>query len=352
MTNGFNPTTVYSALSTRLGWRMPTSTSFQFTGEGLGVDGDSGRYYDDFHPIVNIANILDIQQDETIGASDYGLYLESLNKSNIFSVLNAVFDKQYEVENGLLVDECDECSTTISSGTNFVGWKFEVADGYALKALSAILTFDSVATFNLYLYHSKTKAALKTKSVTTLANEQKVVDLTDWVMDAYSYKGGHFYIGYFQSDLGSAKAKDATEESEVYKTFDACTVSVAHSGAILDTTQQSYGGSNSYGLNLDVVSYRDYTKKIITAPHLFDNALGYNMAANIIENFIFTMRTNGTERKLNNDDLNRLYLSLNTADNSDVNPYVSGIKRNLQKAIKELKNAFFERGTNKVLTPC
>lgn len=352
MTNGFNQVAVLAALENRMGWMMPTSSYFRFNGETLGVDGDSGRYYDDFHPIVNLRNLLDIQSDESITANDFSTYLSSINRANILKVLNACFDKQCKVESGYLVEQDDDVTPIYNSGSNFVGWKFEVADSYAVKALSAILTFDSAVTFNLYLYHSFTKTPLKTKSVTTLANEQKVVDLTDWVMDNYSYKGGYFYIGYFQDDIGSAQSVDRVEEVREFIAFDVEQISMEHIGTILNTTNQGISPATSYGLSLELASYRDYTQDIVNMPHLFDEALGYAMATRIIELFMFSMRTNRTESKMNNEELQRLYISLNSNEDSSANPYVDGVKGRYQKAIKNLKNAFFERKYNIVITPC
>ena len=109
---------------------------------------------------------------------------------------------------------------TLTPQSGFVG--FEITPylrDYTIAKIDFIeLLFDSEVTFNIYLFNSNLKTAIKSKEVTTSANESKIVALDDFfAADGTTHKGGNFYIGYFEEDLGTAKPIDRDYDNAVLK---------------------------------------------------------------------------------------------------------------------------------------
>ena len=63
----FNPTTIQNCMTSLLGWRNDANTSVpQITNTAL-LTSDSGLYYNDFHPLLLIENIVNtLPEDKTI----------------------------------------------------------------------------------------------------------------------------------------------------------------------------------------------------------------------------------------------------------------------------------------------
>lgn len=353
MTNGFDKSKVLDALNSRLAWKLPLGGTLA-NNEDLDTtltESASGRYYDDFHPLVNLNNLYDIQPFSDLTVTNFNTYVSELNDSSILNVMNSIFDETNLLENGLTAEYDEEVTPLFLGGDKFVGYKLEVAENSACTINQLVLMFNGAATFNVYLYHSRKKQPIKTKSVTTVADEQVIVDLTDWNINPYDYKGGYFYIGYYQSDLGSVKAYDNDDEIEDFNYIEIEAVEIEVQNSLPNyalTSETSY----SYGLILDISVYRDFTKKIVSMPHIFDAAIGLFMAVHVIEMFIYTLRSNSTERIASNDDLNRLYVALNTSEDQTTVPYIAGLKQQLQKALKDIKKSFNNKSKVIVVTPC
>lgn len=298
--NGFKYSEVLTAMLSRLGWRQGTVTVPTLTSANKTTG--SGRYFNDFHALVTVKNIKDTVEDPDISDSDFNTYLQDLQEAVISECLNRVFSPKYFDEPKMLFDRLDGESSQANSGL-FVGYKIRPANDndVTVQVNSLTLLFDGAATFNIYLFHEKKATALKTQSVTTVANQQVKVDLTEWYLSALngSTTGGSFYIGYFQDDLGSVKAINEDADWN-YNTF-CFKYESAYCDIVSSTTINSdgYSGSVTNGLNLEVSSFRDYTKKIIRNVSLFDNVIGYGMAVKVLEGIIYsTSASNGNERAL------------------------------------------------------
>ena len=238
----------------------------------------------------------------------------------------------------------------------FVGLKILVAHGdRAIKPSSLELFFDKDVTFNMYLYNDMTKAPIYTKSVTASANEQVIVDLGNDAIVNYLTpavnKGGLWYFGYYQADLGDARA--------IYypinmTSFHACRIwsysaPVTGSGADRNFVRNNIGANNlTYGLNLEVSTYVDATNMIVQSAGLFDELIGNVMAVRDITNIIYSYRSNATERNTQYGTIGDLYAELNGYKADGESPYVMGLKNIVNRAIKSVKGAFQQEDGNVV----
>jgi hypothetical protein len=297
--NGLKHTEVLTAMLGRLGWRQGTITVPTLSSDNL--TSDSGRYFNDFHSLVTVKNIIDTVEDSSISDTDFNTYLQDIQKGVISETLNKVFSPQYFDSPKSLFERFNTTSTTQNNTGLFVGYKIRpAADNHITVQVNSLqLLFDGAATFNIYLFHERKAAPLKIQSVTTVANDTVEVDLVDWYL-SHSDLPGCYYIGYFQDDLGTVKAINENAEWNL-NAF--CFQYESVFTNVLDTERidrNNYGGlGTTSGLNLELSSFADRTKKIMRNISLFDNAIGYGMAVKVLEGIIYsTNRSNGNERAL------------------------------------------------------
>ena len=344
LTNGFNYGKVMSAFQGRIGWQQPTIAGAPVIDED-NLSATSMRYFDDFHAAVRANRLYDVVDDKDISDSAFNALLQSMDQTVIMRCLNAVFNRPQLIEHSLLYERTSNLrNIIIPNQGNFCGYRIKVAEGnYAVQLNAISLFFDSVKTFNIYLYNDLKKAPLKSIEVTTEANSQVEVSL-GWVLNYISSnKGGMFYIGYFQNDLGSTQGVDEQlnqwQPSKVYGAWP------FQSPQIGDLDFNRINPSvvfRSYGLNLEVSAFRDYTQTIIQNAHLFDEARGLMMAVNVIENIKNAIRSNGDQR-INQENMKDLEYDLNLAFPSEDRPFMAGLKAQLINQFKRINDNFFPK---------
>jgi len=343
ISNGFDEVLVLAAASSRIGFRNGVGdynivdTSNQTS--------DSGRYYQDFHKAVTLANLKQTQENAEVTDADFNVFLANERKAVVNAAINGVFSKPMELDKPrMLFDRMPSTEyRTEANSRKFVGYKIRIAKGfYAARINTATFFFNGVATFNLYLFQDGKIAPIKTKSVTTVANEVTVVDLSDWTVRAVTTS--QFYVGYFQEDLGSIEALDVPKENEqCFKIIGYESISAAPAGSTnFDRTLLSYS-ANTYGLNLEISTYHDYTNELVKNIHLFDNLFGLQMAIKVIEQIQYNNRTNKDERdSLANAQMMDRDLNMSSQAFPET-PFTAGLKEQYNRELARVYRTFFPK---------
>lgn len=327
----------------RLGWRQPTQPAYAILTEPNTLS-KSGRYFEDYHAAVTIQNVKECIPNASISADDFNTVLIERQKAAILKTLNAVFTTPDILESLQTFErENDTVDKLIENKGKFVGWKIEIAPSveYATALSSVALYFNQACTFNLYCFVDTKRTPIWQKAVSPEADELTIVDVDDLVLSFMSEKTRTrtFYIGYFQDDLGTAQAYD----EDVLQYFNGC---LWHAEEVNITPEnggisKNYNADSlTYGLNLQFTSYRDWTTLILASPQQFDEAVGLQHAADIVELLLNNPRS-GTTQRLAAEQLGDLYTSLNQAVATDERPYSPGLKARWEKEIKKLQKAFF-----------
>lgn len=340
-TNGFDYNRVMSAMYGRLAFRGEEPPS------------RSGRYFQDFHAIVGVDNI---SKTMPLG-SDLSEHLSQLQQAAILRTLNGVFREKEYYENVLLYEREDGLTRLVPNTGLFCGYEINIAsDGLrAVQIEAAVLNFNTDVTFPLYLFKDGKKSPIWQQSVSAVAGEATVIPLSDLVLTYLSgtTKGGRFYFGYFQSDLGAVKAIEETvDDWASTRMFEASPFySVATTGDFdrVNIQEPSY----SYGLNLQMSSFRDHTAAIVAKANLFDEAIGLQTAFMVIEQIIYAVRSNGSERVLKDTiDMVGLQLELNGyVAVTDVSK-VEGIAQRIKKELDRLNTSFFPKPKATTINLC
>lgn len=341
--NGYNNTTVLPKLFGRLAWSTDSSLN------SANKTSASGRYFDDgsFHSLVTVANVKAVTpQPGSPGLASWDAAFTAKQNAVISKALNAVFNKTEFVDQvKFFTPDDSEVEQTISNSGKAVGFRIRVAKDFdkTIQLNYLELYFDGAATFNVYLFKQGSKTALKTKSVTTVANTITSVDLTDWILN---YKeAGVYYVVYFQDDLGSVKAI----RQQVDFDNEACYFSVQPIEADVvtgtDFDRQSPAlPSEPHGLNIQASSFRDFTNNILLQPHLFDELLGLVMAYSVIEEVLYSVRENKNERILK-EQLAQIgiQLDLNGVAAISDSPQIMGLKQKIDREVQRVRKAFYPK---------
>ncbi len=211
-TNGFDRDQVISALFGRLGWKQPTIAGSPVLSSN-NLLSKSGRYFNDgsFHSLVQIKTLKDTAElDGSADDATFNDYLDTLQRGVIMRCLNGVFSPEEYISQGLLYERFHNNDMPIVNGNLFCGIRIKTpatAD-LGVQIDSIALYFNKDVTFNLYLFNDLKKEPIWFSPVSAEANNQVVVSLPSIVLNHIggNNHNGIFYLGYFQSDLGTAQA--------------------------------------------------------------------------------------------------------------------------------------------------
>lgn len=348
ISNGFDLARIFPVFQGRLGWHQPSITGMP-TLSAANLSATCGRYYDrGFHKAVTVQNYYETQENPEITDNQFNQLLQDEDQAVITRLINAVLNKPQLIEHKTCYTRLAYRQSIIIPNSGLaVGYRINIAPGdFAVNIDSVGLLFDGAVTFNLYLFNDLVLAPVQSQSVTTVANTQVRVSL-DWVMNYINSAssggniGGLWYLMYFQDDLGGVHAID--EQLNMWsntKMLGAMPFQSEKVGALDFNRTNVSANFRTYGFNFEVSTYRDYTQTIIQNASLFDEARGLTMAINVLEQILFSSRSNGNQRVMQ-DIANRLSPSLDMQSGEfNNNPYLSGLKKQLGRELERINAVF------------
>jgi hypothetical protein len=307
----------------------------------------SGRFYEYFHPLCTLANLRLVQANMALSDADFQTMLSDLEQGVIMSLLNGVFNEPQMLESTLIFDRQLRNDIPYTNYGNFVGYRIYVAPGeYAAQISRASFMFNGNTSFNLYLFQDMKKNPLYTIPITVVGGDETYVDLPDWILNYTGpmAQGGVFYLGYFQNDLGSVLALDQFvnrwNESLAfgYTAFEAVQPDPSVYDFVRIQVPYTY---RTYGMNLEIQTYKDFTNRVIKNASLFDEAIGLTMACIVLGYEAYSTRSNSTER-ITKEMAMQIYGEINNSgEASDINPYVAGLKQQIKREIGRIHRNFF-----------
>lgn len=349
ISNGFNTTQVLSKLTGRIGWKQPIGGPTLNTAN---KKADSGRYFQDFHPLVTVQNIVDtIEGGESMNNEQINAFLEGMQKSAILRTINGVFNKPQLIESTLIFDRKLRNDIPTNNYGKFCGYRLYCGQGeFALQVSRAAFIFNANATFTLYLYQDMVLEPLYTKEVTVTAYNETYVELPDWIVNYISEKsmGGVFYIGYYQDELAAQNAVALDEfVSQWNRSF---AFGYTAMEAVADFSNKTFiriavpYTLRTYGMNLEIQTYYDFTNKIVKNATLFDEAIGLTMAIEALGYITYSARSNKTQRITQEMGAIIYNEIMNSGDALQLSPYVAGLKQQLVQELGRLNRNFFPDG--------
>lgn len=339
------PDKIKTAMFGGVGWRQSTLSGSPVV-NAANLESKSGLIFQDATSFITLDNIKSCQEDASISDADFNTYLTNLQNAVILETCQKISSDESDfIQTANLYPYEKTFNTTYDHGTGFVGFQIDcIKRANILSKINWIeLSFDSAKTFNVYLYNSnKPKTPVKTKSVTTVANESVIVVLDDWELaDDVSYKGGTFYWGYFEGDLDGAKAIKRDYELSNYQVSTRCNnitpITLTYSGTTLDINSGSET-SDTFGLNFGIDIYNDYTELFIRNKSMFYQCIQYQMTEKVFNLIASSVRSNNIER-ITQDNLNNFAFEMY----GDREKGIIGITGKLKRSMDNLKKTLFRK---------
>jgi hypothetical protein len=338
------PGKIKSNLFGGVGFRQSTLTGYDIVDAANQVS-SSGLFYQDASFLITIKNIKATQENPLISDVDFNKLLKQVQESVILDVCNKVTAGESDYLQSVNLYPYEKTfKNTLDVTDKFSGFRIVPNNrNNLISKLSFIeLCFDSDVTFNLYLYNSNNpNLYIQTVEVNAKANESTIVDLGWFISDDTTHKGGVFYLGYFEDDLGGAKPiKRDFEMADLgrsTKCFYIEPVKLEHAVSVIDVST-SVEVSDTGGLNLGVEIYNDYTEFISKNKNLFWQAIQTQMAIKVLNLIATSTQSNATQRILQNV-IDRAIIELHGT--SEGNIRIEGLTVKNERIINDLKKQLF-----------
>jgi hypothetical protein len=338
-TNGFNYPQVISALFGRVGWLQSAGSPVLNTNN---LFSKSGRYFNDgsFHSLVTLSNLKQVM--ELNGATDFefNAYLEALQRGVILRLLSATFGVPEFISQDMTYTRFDSSDKQIQNTGAFTGIRiFRPSSlNYAIQIDKVELYFNEAKTFMLYLYEDTNPTPIWSTSVTSVANARTTVSIPDLVLN--NTNGRILYLGYNQDELGTCKAISETDIETIGNRMYGIEFFKCIPG---NFSEVNYTGDTT-GLNAQLTVFKDHTASITTKAGLFDNAIGLQMAAQVVEQILFTKRSNSDERILGDTAGQMLgSMALDGVAPITDGPQSYGLRKQISAELIRMRESFFPK---------
>jgi len=322
----FNANLVIPEFENLIGWKQHSSTS-EFQIEESLTETQSGEYYQQKHSALRL-DIIRASLSDNIELSDYlkeKIQFASTEMLNDLLTIRQIsgYGKTL-LDDAVLLNKMGWANDKITNESRFVGFEIKVNGSIGLKALikQIGLQFSGEESFTLYLFHSNVAEPISEIDVTTDSGGQWTWN--DAFLDLYTfsekYKGGVFYLGYYQDDIttnainntdfdfdkgaclpctggpGYQTWKSITNYYTVYPFYvPAGDYTV---GQMFDLEHINYVPKVTYGLNLSLGVYCDLTRFFITNKMVFKNLLALKVAYMILNDIRYSPEINYIEENV------------------------------------------------------
>lgn len=291
---------ILSELVGVVGWRQSTvQGDVIISDENLASS--SNLFVQGAHPIVTVKNIKATQEDRQISDDQMNDVLMNLMKDGVSNVLNYVFPSSDIFANGLLYKYESDFNYPLTELKGFVGYEICVANRPDVVSVlnKIILQFSGAGSVKLLLFNSGVKAPISSKTVTVTANTN-ITAIVDWLLGYVTAPGGNYYVGYLNNSLNIYAYNRAFSRSNYMTEFKSILfkpiyVKDWNTETLFNLTDIVYR-SETFGLNFDVTTAKDYSNIILQNKDRFAKAIQLSTAANALALMTTTSRVNPEER--------------------------------------------------------
>lgn len=313
------------------------------------VKKDSGLEYDAASALCSAYNVQLVQDNPDITAEQFNDLLDEIVKGSFMSVLNKVFTDDDHLDTDLLYRHENTWDKGITNDTSFVGYEINIPKNMNVSAVinNVLLEFIGEQAVKVLVFNSAKDALVSSVEVTAKAKTVTEKALSQ-IMNAYEYFGGRWFVGYLRSGLTKEAADRDFEQSNLPSfcggLLDIKPIKVAGWDAetMFDMNDIEYT-SNTYGMNLEVSLYRDFTQMVLTNKNRFATSLQLQVAVDIVDLISNSMRSNKNERLSKSNAL----LELAGNKNNFRVPELVGLHDRLIAEIRKLRATYYPVGMKK-----
>ena len=327
-----------------VGWRQSVDSDLP-TIDADNLATRSGLIYQEGSGLVTIGNIFSTLETPNLSDAAFNTRLEEIVGNAYVQVLNKLFTEDDFIENDLLFRYPNSWDKVSTLPTAFVGYEIDITNCRNLSMIinKIVLEFNSTEAINVYLFNDQQSDPYVTTAITT-ATRKAVAEDVNIVLSNYKSNSNIWYIGYLSSEVSG---------SPYFKNYELANYQTGFMGAYIRpvrvdgaTTAVMFNPkdvvytSETWGINLDISSYYDYTSIANSNERRFAEALQLQVAVNVVNIMANTTRSNRNERlskasamfELNGNRINREF------------PIHLGLIDRLAVELKRLKGTYFGHG--------
>ena len=325
-----------------VGWKQSTVTGSVVI-DAANLATSSGLYVQGAHPSCTVKNIKATQEDTAISDVNMNAVLVDIMKNGIINVLNAVFPSRDIYANDLLYKYESDFNHPITTRTGFVGFEISIANRNDVVSIlnKVILQFNGAGNVKLLLFNSGVKLPITSKTITVTA-DTNITSVLDWVLGYITAPGGEYYLGYLNTSLGFSAYDRQFNLANVMTEFNSIMFTPIYVDGwnvetLFDIEDVVYT-SESFGINLDITTAKDYSNIILQNKDKFAKAIQLAAATEAIAMMTSTSRINPEERVIMNVFGQKIVID---------SPQTYNLYSNLEKEIKSLTVLFSENAISK-----
>lgn len=298
----FDKAKIQTSLSGLVGWKQPTNPAYDIV-SAANLIARSARVVNE-NPLCKIEYLKETYDYPDVSDADFNTFLTSIVTDSAGQVCDRVFNESDFIDRNLLYQNAMNKINLETLPDGFVGYQLKKEEliNTAFKITRVICEFSGTGNLTLALFSSQNSTPVSTKVVAITSNRQEVA--LNWVIDNTSgYSECEWYIGYLTTGLTltpfKRDYKEALIKSDIsLMEIQSIQVDGISSLVLWDLLNTKYS-SNTWGLNLDITVYKDYTDLIIQNEMLFAQAIQLQAQIIGLENIRATLRSNNYERRSN-----------------------------------------------------
>ena len=267
-----------------------------------------------------------------------------MQKDSISTVAHNVFNKPDYLDRQVLFPNAQNRVNTETLNSGLVCHKIEVSSkkNIAFEITRVLLDFEGAGDITILLFNTSQDTALFSQLVTISSTHQ--VQQLNWVVDnsGNTYKG-EYYLGYLTNTgtIGTLKPfKRDYEDSDIQSNITHLEIDQyefkGHTTATLPDLTIEDSSDQSFGLNLDITVYEDFTDLIKQNEVLFSYAVSLDLQIKCIESYMASLRSNLNERE-SARTIMRLIQIVEGANEAESTVKVTGLRPQLSRAITSVK---------------
>lgn len=347
----YNRDKIISNLKGLVGWWQPFNPTLPTLDEE-NLTTLSGRLFNE-NPYIKLDYIKDTQDYIDISDEQFNEHLKRVEVSAISNVIDNVFSFPDFIDRQVLYQNANNKQDLEVGNQGFVGFKICISKdkNVAFEISRVILEFDGVGDVELLLYNSAISTPIRSKTVNINFRFQE--EILNWKVDnSDGYYKGEFYFGYIANGLTVTPFKRNYELSDIkscitYMNFQEGTFK-SQTNRELSDLRGWENSNNTFGLNLDITVYDDFTDLIIQNKMLFSRAIQLQGCVSFLDSYIASLRSNRNTR-INDEYISKLLIEMNGADDGvlkiqGVKPLLMNEIQRLGSEIKKIKQGYFADG--------
>jgi len=338
----FNITQIQTALRGLVGYVQQGGDNLPVL-DADNLQSDSGLTYEGASGLINLRNITSCINDQVVleDDDDFNAFLLTFGDQSTAKLLHAVTGRMQLGGRKDLIDARPvftepplfDRDSVAPDGVAEVGYWLTVPRGVVCEVELIDIEAKQTGEVDVSAYNITTRK----KVVPTALTCDAVAGEVETTPAGWKLYGGEYFIGFVAGDVATLQMQNRA--SEYYDPLRGVRVRRAYSLQVWpfgEKEMREYA-SDSWGMNLHLTTYRDYTDKVKRARNLFARAVQLQVACDWLDIYSTSHRSNMDERLTK-----QAGLELNGIERYEMIPGKDGLLKQLDLEIESLTMKLIE----------